>query len=87
MQRLWDVLLANGVNPAAGGWTNLNFATGVSANGSAIVGEGFRNGNREAFVAVVPEPAGLMAVSAAFGALAVRRRSRVVGCGGRGGHC
>ena len=57
MEPLWDVLLANGVDPAADGWTQLIRASGVSANGNTIVGYGIRNGNIEAFVAVVPEPA------------------------------
>jgi probable HAF family extracellular repeat protein len=52
-QRLWDVLLAQGVNPAAGGWSSLNVATGVSADGNTIIGSGTRNGNPEAFIAVV----------------------------------
>jgi probable HAF family extracellular repeat protein len=54
MQRLWDALLAQGVDPAAGGWSSLTEATAVSADGNTIVGYGTRNGNPEAFVAVVP---------------------------------
>jgi uncharacterized membrane protein len=59
MQRLWDLLLAQGVDPAAGGWSSLTEATAVSADGNTIVGYGTRNGNTEAFAAVVREPLGL----------------------------
>jgi probable HAF family extracellular repeat protein len=54
MERLWDMLVAQGVDPAADGWTRLTYARDVSADGNAIVGYGIRNGNTEAFVAVVP---------------------------------
>jgi hypothetical protein len=54
MQRLWDLLLAQGVNAAADGWTRLEGAAGINADGNTIVGSGFRNGNTEAFVAVIP---------------------------------
>ena len=54
MKRLWDVLLANGVDPAADGWTTARPANGISADGNTIVGCGPRNGNTEAFVAVIP---------------------------------
>jgi probable HAF family extracellular repeat protein len=54
MERLWDVLLAAGVDPAADGWTGLLAAYDISADGSTIVGNGYRNGNIEAFVAVIP---------------------------------
>jgi probable HAF family extracellular repeat protein len=60
MQRLWDVLLAHGVDPAASGWTSLGPAWGISADGDTIVGSGQRNGNTEAFVAVIPEPSSLV---------------------------
>jgi probable HAF family extracellular repeat protein len=76
MERLWDVLLANGVDPAADGWTQLIRASGVSANGNTIVGNGIRNGNLEAFVATVPEPGGLSLIGLAVPAL-LRRRQRV----------
>ena len=59
MKRLWDVLLANGVDPAADGWTSLAYARAISADGKTIVGEGLRNGNQEGFVAVIPEPSSL----------------------------
>ena len=74
-QALWDVLLSHGVDPAADGWSTLRFAKAVSADGNTIVGDGIRNGHEEAFVAVVPEPAGL-SLLVASGVLAVRRRRR-----------
>jgi len=76
MEPLWDLLLAGGIDPAANGWTQLNWAYGVSANGNTIVGYGIRNGNVEAFVAVVPEPGGLSLIGLAVPAL-LRRRKRV----------
>jgi MYXO-CTERM domain-containing protein len=76
MEPLWDLLFAQGIDPAADGWTQLNWAYGVSANGNTIVGYGIRNGNVEAFVAVVPEPAGLSLIGLAAPAL-LRRRKRV----------
>ena len=54
MERLWDVLLAEGVDPAADGWERLLAAQDISADGNTIVGQGTRNGNIEAFVAVIP---------------------------------
>jgi probable HAF family extracellular repeat protein len=54
MERLWDVLIAQGVDPASDGWTRLTYARDLSADGNTIVGYGTRNGNTEAFVAVVP---------------------------------
>jgi probable HAF family extracellular repeat protein len=54
MERLWDVLVDQGVDPAADGWTNLAVALGISADGRTIVGTGVRNGNAEAFAAVIP---------------------------------
>jgi probable HAF family extracellular repeat protein len=74
MQRLWDVLRAHGVDPGASGWTYLDVAWDVSANGKTIVGQGLHNGTGVAFVAVVPEPStfGLFAV----GVLAMARRCR-----------
>lgn len=53
MERLWDVLVAHGVDPAADGWTSLG-ALDISRDGRTIVGTGGRNGNIEAFIAVVP---------------------------------
>jgi uncharacterized membrane protein len=69
MKRLWDVLLSQGIDRAADGWTNLTAASGISADGNTIVGWGTRNANTEAFVAVVPEPT-------AAALLAARRRRR-----------
>ena len=74
MERLWDVLLASGINPAADGWTILSEATALSADGNTIVGFGTRNGNTEAFVAIVPEPVAL-SLCALGGPALVRRRS------------
>ena len=51
---MWDLLLAQGVDPAAGGWSSLTEATAVSADGNTIVGFGTHNGNTEAFRAFVP---------------------------------
>ena len=72
IESLWDVLLAHGIDPAAGGWTHLVRATGVSANGNAIVGFGARNGNVESFIAVVPEPGCLSLFGLAVPALLCR---------------
>jgi probable HAF family extracellular repeat protein len=79
MQALWDVLLSHGVDPAADGWTDLYEARGISADGNTIVGIGARDGNAEAFVAIldaVPEPAaGSLALLGASSILLRRRRS------------
>jgi len=80
MERLWDVLLAAGIDPTASGWSVLNDATGVSLDGNTIVGFGVRNGNQEAFVAVIPEPTTLSMIAvSAIGLLARRRRRENVG--------
>ncbi len=81
MVPLWDVLLANGIDPAADGWTQLIRAWGVSADGNTIVGFGVRNDYLEAFVAVVPEPASLALLALGLPFLVGRnlRRSRT-GC-------
>jgi probable HAF family extracellular repeat protein len=65
MERLWDVLLANDVDPAARGWSVLSQANGISADGNTIVGFGARNGNGEAFIAIVPDPTALPLVALA----------------------
>ena len=78
MGRLWDVLLASGVNPAASGWTGLSGAYAITPDGNTIVGSGTRNGNTEAFVAVVPEPASLSPM-ALGGIFLLRRRRRCHG--------
>jgi probable HAF family extracellular repeat protein len=79
VRAFWDVLLSHGVDPAADGWSRLEFAKAISADGSTIVGDGIRNGNNEAFVAViptiVPEPAaGALALLGASSILLLRRR-------------
>jgi len=53
----------------------LTQARGISLDGNTIVGTGFRNGNTEAFVAVVPEPTTLGVLVA--GGVAMLRRRRV----------
>jgi hypothetical protein len=58
MRSLWDVLLTQGVNPAASGWSELTEATGISLDGNTIVGSGRRNGNTEAFIARLVGPSG-----------------------------
>jgi probable HAF family extracellular repeat protein len=76
IQRVWDVLLAQGVDPAAEGWTQLSSANAISADGNTIVGNGFRDGHAEAFVAIVPEPGGLAVIALAALALCRRRQTR-----------
>jgi uncharacterized membrane protein len=74
-ERLWDVLMANGVDPSASGWSKLEVVDGISPDGSTLVGYGTRNGNQEAFVAVIPEPSSLALF--AIWAIATRRRRGV----------
>ena len=52
----------------------LGAANGASVDGNTIVGYGTRNGNTEAFVAVVPEPSGLAPL--ALGGTALLRRCK-----------
>lgn len=78
MQRLFDVLVAAGTTGLAG-W-NLKSVTGISADGTKLVGFG-RNasGQNEAFLvnlAVVPLPAGVWLLASALGGLVVLRRQR-----------
>ncbi len=80
MQRLWDVLVAQGVDPGLHGWTDLLRVHDISLDGTTIVGGGRRNGNYEAFVAViaaVPEPASISLLLAGGLAGLGRRRGRV----------
>ncbi len=58
------------------GWT-LTFASSISADGTVITGVGTNpEGQREAWVAVVPEPAGLSAIISILMALQFRRARR-----------
>jgi probable HAF family extracellular repeat protein len=77
MQSLWDYLLANGVDPAASGWSSPNSASGISPDGRTVVGWGVRNGNVEAFRAVVPEPTSLSPL-ALFGVMLLQRSRKLL---------
>jgi probable HAF family extracellular repeat protein len=74
MQRLWDVLVANGVDPAATGWSTLFEAIDVSPDGRFIVGSGLRNGEEQAFLVTVPEPSTFGLLLTAVATIATRRR-------------
>ena len=74
MRTLWDELRSHGVDPAGDGWSELQFAKGISADGYTIVGDGIHNGHGEAFVAVVPEPSGVGLLILASAALWHRHR-------------
>jgi hypothetical protein len=79
MQRLWDVLVAEGVNPAADGWHAFNVVRGISGDGSTIFGRGLYNGVEEdflAFIPVVPELSSLALLALAAPALLCRSRCR-----------
>ncbi len=71
---LWGLLVAQGADPAIDGWSALSNAVAVSDDGKRIAGYGTRNGNTEAFVALIPEPTaiGLAAFAGVF-AVGVRR--------------
>jgi uncharacterized membrane protein len=77
MRALGDVLSGLGVDMT--GWT-LDVAYAISPNGRWVVGTGETpQGNREGFIADLPEPGGAtsaLAALLALGALAARRRSR-----------
>jgi hypothetical protein len=56
------------------GW-DLRTATGISADGSTIVGDGVNNGVDQAWIAVIPEPGtGLLLMSGLLGLAAWGRR-------------
>jgi hypothetical protein len=74
IQRLWDLLLAQGVDLAAAGWSSLTTVFEVSADGQTLVGSGVQKGNTEAFVAVIPEPAELSLIGCTTIVLCRRRR-------------
>jgi probable HAF family extracellular repeat protein len=75
MRNLRD-LLVNDFGLNLDGWA-LNGATGVSEDGRTIVGTGFNpEGNQEAWIATIPEPAGLPLLVVGAGALVRRRRKR-----------
>ena len=66
-------ILVNECNLDLAGWS-LSEATGVSADGRTIVGYGLNpDGNTEAWIATLPEPATL-SLLAVGGLLALRRR-------------
>ena len=75
MRDLADVLTHDyGLNLS--GWT-LNDATGVSADGTTIVGDGTDpNGNTAAWIATIPEPTTGLLVQAGVLGLAGARRKR-----------
>ena len=77
MRALGDVLSGFGVDMT--GWT-LEVAYAISPNGRWVVGTGVTpQGNREGFIADLPEPGGAgsaLAALLALGGLAVRRRGR-----------
>lgn len=50
MRSLASRLLAGGVDPAAGGWSVLTDAHGISADGRYVAGTGVHTGNTEAFL-------------------------------------
>ena len=74
MERLWDVLLREGVNPATLGWSSLGAVQGISADGTTIIGAGRHNGRVQGFVAVIPEPTELSLVGCAAIVLCRRRK-------------
>lgn len=71
MVSLGDVLTAGGVNLT--GW-NLFEATGVSADGRTIVGDGTFNGEQRGWIATIPAPGGLVGATLFVGPLLRRRR-------------
>lgn len=74
MRRLVDVLADYGVDHRAEGWNGLEFADGISADGTTIVGTGARNGS-EGFVVTLPIPApGSASLLVLAGVWSCRRR-------------
>ena len=74
MRSLRSILLENGVDLT--GWT-LPGAVEISGDGTTIVGQGMHNGQPEAYIAVIPEPASFVMATAASALLAARgRRAR-----------
>jgi hypothetical protein len=72
--RLIEDILTDDYGIDLGGWTLLN-ATGISANGTTICGEGINPaGNFEGWVATIPEPASLLLLAA--GSIILRSRKR-----------
>jgi probable HAF family extracellular repeat protein len=51
MKSLWELLLNHGIDPAQEGWTSLDVASDVSAEGRYVVGKGKRDGRDEAYIA------------------------------------
>jgi uncharacterized membrane protein len=76
MRSLQDILVNDcGLNLQ--GWTLFN-AEGISADGLTIVGNGLNPaGQSEPWIAVVPEPSGVVSLLALAGALVPRRRRRL----------
>ncbi len=74
--RILKDMLVNDFGLDMTGW-RLQVAFGVSADGLAIVGKGINpNGDNEAFVAVIPEPATLMVLGLGLTTLTRRRLGR-----------
>lgn len=72
MRNLGAVLSSAGVDMT--GW-KLSWAQGVSADGMTVAGTGtYNNGTKQAFIAVIPEPASPLLAACATAALLIRRR-------------
>lgn len=80
MQSLYDLLLAQGVDPADDGWSTSTWAAATSPDGRYVTGTGVRDGLETAFlidVGPVPEPEhGVGATAMSLVAFAVRRKLR-----------